>query len=188
MRCHGWRALAALFSLSLAGACLADARRTAGAGFGLSVRVGGTEELRQAASVHLQWLRPERALKLGGINGYLVYELHAAYSWGGKPNPLDPFQVVWEGGALAMGRWELGAWRRVRLFAEAGWGLSVNSVTTVDLDSHVNSTPLVGLGVLLPSGGEELQLTLRLIHFSNAGTRGGNKGHNRLMLILSRRY
>lgn len=156
--------------------------------FGNSVRFVGTEELRKSVGVHLQWLLPEPRFLLGHSPGFVVYEAYGEYTWGKKPKQAHPFQAIWDAGALALGRWEFGAARRTRFFAEAGWGFAVHSATSVDLDSRLNSTPTIGVGLAMPSGRDEVQLTLRLLHFSNAGTKGGNKGHNRLMLILSRRF
>lgn len=92
-------------------------------------------------------------------------------------------------GGLAYGRWfwphdELDR----KMFFDLGWGFQYASHPTFDLDTRINSTPILGFGALFPMGPREFLLSLRLLHISNGGTDKPNRGQNEILLIMGVRF
>jgi hypothetical protein len=62
------------------------------------------------------------------------------------------------------------------------------SHASFDLDSQVNSTPVMGVGALFPVGNREFLLEGGLLHISNGGTKKPNRGQNQFILTLGVRF
>lgn len=154
---------------------------------GQSLTVLGSEDRRTGFGLGFAYGRPERRFATRGIGAQMVYEVYWDHTSsrgasGRGPNQAESF------GALAYGRWRWPMHRGLGLYASAGWGLQWTNRTSVDLDSQLNSTPMVGLGVSFDTGHGEGNLGLRFIHISNAGFVGSNQGQNQLFLDYSWRF
>ena len=92
-------------------------------------------------------------------------------------------------GILAMSRWHGRRDARGQgFFLDLGWGLQIADRRSLDLDSRLNSTPVVGFGTTLPLGAQELMIGLRYLHVSNAGLVGRNQGSNQFFLTAGVRF
>ncbi len=151
-----------------------------------SMIVLGSEEKRQGLGVALQWTRPEPRFKLFNQPGLLVWEAYSYASWGHQPTGPNRSTVAI--GGLAMGRYVYGKPNKPRVFWEAGWGLQGITKRTYDLDSPVNSTPVLGVGALIPFGDRDLIASVRWLHVSNGGTRNTNHGQNQLFVMFGIRF
>lgn len=155
------------------------------ASYGDSQTVLGSEDHRRANLIGVQYSKPERKFRYRSYKGELVLEGYYLSSRGGgidnvPPDRTDAF------GALAMARYVFP--RRIRSYLEAGWGLQLANRTTIDLSSRLNSTPVLGAGVILDAGTGQIYVGVRYLHISNGGTVGNNQGQNQLHLMLGYRF
>jgi hypothetical protein len=149
---------------------------------GQSALILGSEDSRRALNVAVQYGRREPRLKIAGLEPHLVYEGYASRSTSRGRFEFGP-DTTYMFGALGLSRWETFA-TGTRAYLELGWGLQYATRVTLDLPSLWNSTPVVGLGLIFPCGRSRLLAGLRLMHVSNAGTRGNNPGQNVVSLSL----
>ncbi|MCE9560163.1 MAG: acyloxyacyl hydrolase, partial [Armatimonadetes bacterium] len=91
-------------------------------------------------------------------------------------------------GFLFMGRYELGLSGTTRAFWEAGWGIQYVNSLSLDIDLKYNSTPTLGVGLLLPDGEGEWIVEARYLHMSNAGMRLPNQGQNWIQLLVGFKF
>lgn len=87
-------------------------------------------------------------------------------------------------GLLAMARYKWTQPDAPTSFIDIGWGVQVANRTTRDLESKINSTPVLDFGVVLGRGHEAAIVAARFLHVSNAGTVGDNRGQNQLYLLV----
>lgn len=151
---------------------------------GQSMTILGSEDRRTGFGLGFGYGRPEPRFHVRGMRTQLVYEAYYDHTSsrgasGHGPNQAETF------GAMAYGRWRWPLKRGVGIYATAGWGLQYTNRTSVDLDSNINSTPMLGLGFSWDTGDGEASIGLRFLHISNAGTRGRNQGQNQLYLVYS---
>lgn len=142
---------------------------------------------RLTGGVGLYYARPEKRFRLAHMNGELIVGAYYANSHSnGVDN--DPPVTTHAFGALAFGRWKFAADERSYVYADVGWGLQMASRSTTELDSTLNSTPFVGLGVGIDARGSEVLLGARFIHLSNGNTTGRNIGQNQLWFTLGFKF
>lgn len=154
---------------------------------GQSMTILGSEDRRTGFGLGIGFGRPEPQFRIRGIRSQLVCEAYYDHTSsrgasGFGPNQADSF------GLLAYGLWRWPKKRGLGLYATAGWGLQYTNRTSVDLDSKINSTPMLGLGVSWDTGGGEGSIGLRFVHISNAGFVGRNQGQNQLYVVYSWRF
>lgn len=157
--------------------------------YGQAAQVLGTSDIRAGFGFAVGHGKPEPRFRYAALPAQLVYEFYVdtTQSPGVDLNPANRTYAV---GALAISRWfwpvdKIGNY----MFFDIGWGLQYADKTTVDLDSQLNSTPVIGFGGLFPlTNGNEFMLGVRLLHVSNAGTKGHNLGQNEILLTLGVRF
>lgn len=154
---------------------------------GQSISILGSEDRRTGFGVGFGYGRQEPRFAIKGLRSQLVYEGYYDHTSsrgasGFGPNQAESF------GVLAYGLWRWPPKGGLGLYAAAGWGLQYTNRTSVDLDSKINSTPMIGLGVSWDTGKGEGSIGLRMLHISNAGTVGRNQGQNQLYLVYTWRF
>jgi hypothetical protein len=154
---------------------------------GQSLTVLGSEDRRTGFGLGFAYGRPEKRFAAKGVGAQIVYEVYWDHTSSRGASGRGPNQAESLGG-LAYGRWRWPMHRNLGFYACAGWGLQWTNRTSVDLDSQLNSTPMVGLGVSFDTGRGEGSVGLRFIHISNAGFVGSNQGQNQLFLDYSWRF
>lgn len=200
--CHSanmnWRPLLLVGWMAIASSTLADdteakiRRLVAPSNYfnlygGQSMTILGSEDRRTGFGVGLGYGRPEPRFAFRGVGAQLVGELYYDHSSspgasGQGPNQSESIGVL----VYAQYRWPKR--RGLGLFASMGWGIQYTNQTSVDLDSHLNSTPMIGLGASWDTGDGEASIGLRFFHISNGGQVGNNQGQNQLFLVYSWRY
>jgi hypothetical protein len=174
----------AIFAVAFAAVCVCShAEERVISGYAnQSIIMLGSKERRYGYGLSMQFIRPEKRFAIRNTPGELVWEGYIEQSrsdhffskiTGESPRKMNLI------GALASGRYRFGSF-----YAEAGWGLSIADKSAYDTDSKLNSTPTVGIGY---SAGK-IQVALRLMHLSNGGTNGHNKGQNRLWLMVGTKF
>ncbi|HJP83652.1 MAG TPA: acyloxyacyl hydrolase [Fimbriimonadaceae bacterium] len=157
---------------------------------GQSITILGSEDRRTAFGMGIASGKREPRFYFRNFkdaNAELVYEAYYDRSSsrgasGEGPNKSDSY------GLLAYGRYRWPARHGLGLYLTAGWGVQYTNRTSVDLDSHINSTPMLGFGVSWSTPKGEASIGLRLLHISNAGTVGNNQGQNQLFLVSSWKF
>ncbi|MBC8063423.1 MAG: acyloxyacyl hydrolase [Chlorobia bacterium] len=154
---------------------------------GQSMTILGSEDRRTGFGVGLGYGRPEPRFAFKGVGAQLVGELYYDHSSsrgasGQGPNQSESLGIL----VYAQYRWPKK--RGLGLYASAGWGIQYTNQTSVDLDSKINSTPMIGLGVSWDTGEGEASIGLRFLHISNGGLVGNNQGQNQLFLVYSWKF
>lgn len=147
----------------------------------------GSEDMREAYGVSIQHTRPERRLRFREVRGELGLGLTFGGSWSDGVD-LDRPNRQSEYGFLSYARWYFGKTNSVRLYTDLGWGLHYSSRRTHDLESRLNSTPYLAFGVLIPNKTVDWLVGARVMHISNGGTVGHNRGQNQLLVTLGVRF
>jgi hypothetical protein len=156
--------------------------------FGQSATILGSEDGRFGGGVSYAFGQPEKRFYMKGIPAQLVYEgyIDHTQSDGGGGIPANSTMAV---GALSYARWR---WPIDRdgngVYADLGWGLQFADRTTLDLDSRLNSTPVLDFGGTYKEGNHEYLIGIRYLHISNAGTVRPNYGQNEFFFTLGVRY
>lgn len=155
---------------------------------GESELIFGSEDGRFGGGVSYGFGRPEKRFQIGDLAAQLVYEGYVDHtqSGGGQGTPPNSTFAV---GGLAYARWR---WPVDRfgngVYADFGWGLQFADQPTLDLESQLNSTPILDFGGSLKDGHAEYLLGLRFLHISNAGFVKPNYGQNELFVTFGFRY
>ncbi|MBS1706197.1 MAG: acyloxyacyl hydrolase [Armatimonadetes bacterium] len=139
----------------------------------------GSMDKRYGAGIGYQHIQPNRRWSFKGNPAKLNIEGYASWTksdWFWAP-PGNRYQV----GILFSARYQHRMNASTDWFWEAGWGAQLANRKTHDLDSILNSTPTIGIGAVFH---QSFYVTFRLMHISNAGLSGRNKGQNQLMLML----
>lgn len=157
------------------------------AAVGHSMRVLGSEENRNNQYFSVAYGKPEPRFRYRSIKAQLVVEAYYERSEVGRvrrslPNASDGY------GVLGYARYRWGKRGGIGTYFDIGWGLQYVDLLSRDIETHLNSTPMFGVGAAftLPSG--ELLVGARLLHLSNAGLVGDNQGQNQLFVTVSYRF
>lgn len=147
----------------------------------------GSEDTRRGAMYSVSYARQEPRLHFWGYDAELDIEAYYMFTKGGAdflagPNSSHHY------GVLLIGRYYQRYSKSMRGFLEGGWGLQFTNRLTHDLDARLNSTPMIGGGVVFPYRGDEVMVSLRYFHISNAGTAGDNEGLNFFQLSVGLRF
>jgi hypothetical protein len=154
---------------------------------GRSVIILGSEDLRAGGGFFVAYSRNERQLRFEDRPGEFVIEGYFGQtrSNGVKDRPPN---LTTELGLVGLARYRYPWTGSLSTFIDVGWGLQYTSQRTNDLNSRLNSSPIIGYGVSIPTHGTELTISLRLLHLSNAGMAPPNKGQNQLLLSVGMRF
>lgn len=174
----------------------ADARQDAASKTGKSFFVGGwggkgqlilgSTDPRVTGGLSFGWGQPDRRLRWGHVPGQFMREFYFQRSHSaGAGEPRNDTTAY---GFLPYARWRLPKGRGFGLYADAGFGIQYADRATVDLNSHFNTTPMLGLGTAAHIGDTEILYGLRLLHISNGGTHKPNHGQNQLLLTVFVRF
>ena len=183
--------LATLVSLSVFATAMGDELNAkthyASVFFGRSALIFGSQDIRTGGGFSYAYGRPEPRFQIKSIPAQFVWEGYYDHTHSSGLQDRANDSDAW--GVLGYGRWRgrrnhLG----MGLYFDFGWGFQYASRHTYDLDSLVNSTPFLGIGVAMPFGSQEGMLGIRYLHISNAGTVKPNRGQNELFFTAGLRF
>lgn len=143
----------------------------------------GSEDTRRGTLYGVGFSRPEKRLTFRGMPADLAIEGYYMFTKGGGFEDI-PVNKMHTFGAMAIAQYQLGTQGDAKLHLDLGWGLAHNSLTTRDLDSRLNSTPCIGVGVSWGRG----DVTVRWYHQSNGGFSGNNQGMNQIQYAFSFKF
>ena len=156
---------------------------------GPSAIILGSQDPRFGYGLSVGYGRPDAHFRFRKIPAQFVLEGYwdTSESKGVNGIPSNRTEAV---GALAISRYRWPADKQGNgYYAEIGWGLQYATRPTVDLDSKLNSTPILGIGGLFHyTESSDIMLGLRLLHISNAGTKKPNHGQNQVLLVAGFRF
>jgi hypothetical protein len=179
-----------LLAVSAVGSAQEDFRNRpswyVGGFLGQSAIVLGAEDIRQGGGLSIAYAKPEPRFRFRSTRAQLVLEAYTDRTHSVN-EPKSPDTKAF--GVLAMARWH---GRRDQygqgFYFDLGWGFQLADRRTIDLDSRLNSTPVIDLGTTFPLGRQELMVGLRFLHASNAGLVGRNQGSNQFFLTAGVRF
>lgn len=152
---------------------------------GQSIKVLGSEDIRRGWCIGAIYAKPEPRFSNSWESGDLAYALYYTdtestknYHPGGKSKGLGLIA------AMHVHRMWTESWG---YYYSMGWGLQYVDTASIDLDSQLNSSPVLGLGLICFWGGREYRFGLDYLHLSNAGLQGSNQGQNQLYLSFGTR-
>lgn len=155
--------------------------------FGRSELVLGSEDLRRGYGFALGYERPERQFRFRTIPAQLTTSLYYLRTKGdSKDNRFERYSDA--AGVLFGARYRWPMKNDVGFFMDMGLGIQVTNFLSVDINSHVNTTPYMGIGLAFRTDGIEALLGLQFMHISNGGTKPPNQGQNQIMLSLGLRF
>ncbi len=155
--------------------------------FGRSELIFGSEDSRFGGGLSYAYGKPEKRFQLGHIPAQLVYEGYVDHTQSGGSG-FPPNSTLATGGlGYARWRWPMDQ-QGNGVYVDLGWGMQFANRPTLDLDTRLNSTPVLGLGGVFRDGSKEFLIGLRYLHISNAGTNHPNFGQNEIFLTLGVRY
>ncbi|MFN3684903.1 MAG: acyloxyacyl hydrolase [Fimbriimonadaceae bacterium] len=179
------RRIAAAAAFVLATGCL---RAEEGKWF-LSAHTGrsqltlGSEDKREAIAFGLGYSRPDPKMKAGTRPGNLDLFLYYEKSWSTARESI-PNVATDAVGILALASYEDMWTKEVGTYLRVGWGLQLQNKPSNDLDSELNSSPVLGFGMIFRFR-TEIRVGVDYLHLSNGGTVGRNLGQNQLMVSLT---
>lgn len=150
---------------------------------GQSKRILGTDEVREGVGFAYGFGRDDPQLRAGHLRAQLVHVVHYMHGYGFMDK-----KITNSVGYTATARYRLRTTSSMSIYGDIGWGLEFSDRLSPDIDSHLNSTPMLGLGVAFPRPGGELMLGVGWFHASNGGTVKPNHGQNYLFFDFGWRY
>jgi hypothetical protein len=154
---------------------------------GQSTIVLGSQDIRQGGGLAIAYSRPEPLFSTSRVPGQLVWEAYLDRTYSVNERERSPDTHAF--GVLAIARWYSNQDQYGQgFYYGGGWGLQFADRASIDLDSKVNSTPMLEVGTTFPVGRSEILIGLRFLHVSNAGTVGDNNGSNQLFLTVGLRF
>lgn len=155
---------------------------------GRSIQIFGSEDGRFGGGLSYAYGQPEPRFSTGQIKAQLVYEGYIDHT---ESNGGSGFSrnATFGFGGLSYGRWR---WPMDQygngVYFDLGLGLQLATQPTLDLESVLNSTPVMDFGGVFRDGHNEYLIGFRFLHISNAGTVRPNYGQNELFFTLGFRY
>ena len=155
---------------------------------GQTQKILGSSEIRINGGLDLGYGRFDPRLKLGTIPAEFVIEAYTYRTELQSAPAASPGQTS-NYGALAVTRYR---WPMEKagngMYVDLGFGVQFVNRPTFNLQSNLNTTPMVGIGGVFRSGKHEILLGLRLLHVSNGGRVKPNRGDNILFLTFTVRF
>lgn len=183
------RACFAVATMFLAAASFAQQRGTwtVYGGSSNSVPFLGGEDTRSGFIIGAQYSRPDPRVTFRGKEGEFILDTYFLRTRGQQIDE-HPSEFANALGVVATARYWFGSQDHPHWFLDAGLGIQIQDKTSVDLDTYINTTPVLGVGYVFPAGDTEMQVQLRFMHISNGGTNPPNQGQNHLQLLLGARF
>jgi hypothetical protein len=153
---------------------------------GRTAKFLGSTEARDLSGISLSYARVEPRLRFRTIPAEWVKEFYYNLSYGDAYAPDRGHAVAY--GLLNHGRWRWPKRGVAGFFLDFGTGLQFGSRRIYDLPSRINFVTMIGVGVAYGDGYNEMTVSLRLLHISNAGLVPPNPGQNQLALIVGYRF
>ena len=155
--------------------------------YGRSQPILGSEDFRRGGGLMLGYGRRDPKLKIGNLEGELVWNAYWLETSsdgvnGDLPNTTEAYGLL----ASTLYRWKIG--RDFGFYATLGFGVQYVDQTTYDLPLNLNTTPAFGLGVLFRQNGLEYNFGINLLPISNGGRKPPNPGQNFVVLSLGIRF
>lgn len=147
----------------------------------------GSEDFRTGGGFGIQYAKPEPKFRFKRKQAQLVWELYTLHTAGGNKFQFPP-DCTNALGFLAHARYEVRPKKGIGSYLDLGFGVQAASQSTLDLPSRVNTTPTIAGGLIFPLGSGDIYLGFRLMHISNAGTKGNNPGQNQIRLAIGYRF
>ncbi len=156
--------------------------------FGRTQRILGSQETRFNGGFSVGYGKPEPRFKIGALTAQLVlegykYQTMLQSSGGASPRDTTNYGLM----ALARYRWNMDEGGN-GVYADIGFGVQVVNRLTFDLQSNLNTTPMLAVGGIFKAGDNEIMVGLRLLHISNGGTVKPNRGDNILFFTFGFRF
>jgi hypothetical protein len=152
-----------------------------------SQRILGSEDSRTGGGFSLAVGRRDPKLRMGNLNGELVWEGYLM-----QTNSLgvngDPPNTIFAFGVLASSRYRWQFRNDVNIFADVGFGVQWVDHSSTDLPLAFNTSPTIALGLEFKSGTGAFQVGTRLFHVSNGGRQNPNPGQNYLQFFVGIKY
>ncbi len=161
--------------------------RYAGTFFGASQHILGSSEDRLVGGVSLGYGEPERQFRFRNLHAQWVWEGYLLQTDYIGNHPSAP-ETTYGFGVLSYARYYFKTPSTVMVYVDLGWGLQYRDKTSLDLDTRINSTPVIGMGVVVNLFDQDWLVGLRLLHTSNGGTNPPNTGENLLLLTIGARF
>jgi hypothetical protein len=147
----------------------------------------GSEDIRRGGFYGFEYAKPEPRFRWRTNRAQMVWEGYFLSSKGQGFDNLPVNHTNAFGGLVLARYWKRGD-EGLPTYFELGCGLQWASMPTQDLDSQLSSTPVIGVGVAVPFEGQELLISARIFHISNAGTKGSNQGQNQFHFLVGLRF
>ncbi|MCW5937590.1 MAG: acyloxyacyl hydrolase [Fimbriimonadaceae bacterium] len=184
---HHWPLALALFPIVACAAPETDQKKgpswyvKAGPVFGQSFI--GSEDTRRGAIYAIGYENESGMTRIRNWRGSYGFEFYYMFTKGGGFEHI-PVNNMRSYGALFRLTYPVRLIPRLQTHLELGWGLVYNSITTRDLDSKLNSTPVVGLVFDV----SPWLFQARFFHMSNGGLKGDNQGSNQFQFLVGYRF
>lgn len=155
---------------------------------GRSQSILGSEDERVGFGFGVAWGKPEPRFGRGSVLAQLVSDVY--FDQTSSQDRFDSTKShTFAFGNLWYGRWFWPQDKEHRgFYADLGWGAQYANLITHDLDSHLNSTPMLGVGSRFPMGDRDFMIGLRYLHISNGGTYKPNRGQNQIYFMIGVRF
>ncbi len=174
---------AALLAAGATGSLAAEGKWFLSAHTGRSQLTLGSEDKREAFAFGVGYSRPDPKMRAGTRPGNLDLYLYYEKSWSTARESI-PNVATDAVGVLALASYEDMWTKEVGTYLRVGWGLQLQNKPSNDLDSVLNSSPVLGFGMIFRCG-TEFRIGVDYLHLSNGGTAGRNLGQNQLMVSLT---
>ena len=152
-----------------------------------SQKILGSEDTRQGGGISLAVGRRDPKLRMGNVNGELIWEGYLMQTTspgvnGDLPNTTFAYGVL----ASARYRWEFRS--DCKVFADFGFGIQWVDHSSTDLPLAFNTSPTIAVGLEFKAPKGAFQVGARLFHVSNGGRKEPNPGQNFLQFFVGLRY
>ena len=153
---------------------------------GTSAKILGTQDIRSNYGLAVGWAKPEPRFKWRHGPANLVLEGYYEHSVGepARGRSERSFDAL---GFIAYARFRV-VEKSYALYFDIGEGIQFATVESYDLDTKINSSPMIGAGIGIRQGGQETLVGLRILHLSNGGVRRPNRGQNQVLFTVSVRF
>lgn len=153
---------------------------------GRSARILGSQDMRNNYGISIAWARPERKFKWRYGPAKLVMEGYYEHSAGTPALGRDE-RAQEAFGFIGYARFHF-VRREYSFYLDIGEGIQIANVESYDLNTKINSSPMIGVGVGIRQGSQETLVGVRILHLSNAGIRPPNRGQNQVQFTVSVRF
>lgn len=143
----------------------------------------GSEDTRRGTHYGAGFIKPEPRFTFRGTKADMMVEGYYLFTKGGGFEDI-PVNQMRSYGAMMTARYHTPWLRPNDIHLDLGFGVVYNSIKTRDLDSRLNTTPTVGIGIQV----KDIDFTIRWYHASNGGTSGNNQGTNQIQYLIGYRF